>query len=32
MVDPPVVKQAFRTVRLAVAGGELAADWEEVEP
>jgi citrate lyase subunit beta/citryl-CoA lyase len=31
MVDPPVVKQAFRTVRLAVAAGALAADWEEVE-
>ncbi len=29
MVDPPVVKQAFRTVALAVAGGVLAADWEE---
>lgn len=31
MVDPPVVKQAFRTVELAVAGGVLAADWDEVE-
>jgi citrate lyase subunit beta/citryl-CoA lyase len=29
MVDPPVVKQAFRTVALAVAGGVLAADWDE---
>ncbi len=29
MVDPPVVKQAFRTVRLAVAAGVLAANWEE---
>jgi citrate lyase subunit beta/citryl-CoA lyase len=29
MVDPPVVKQAFRTVQLAVAGGVLAEDWEE---
>jgi citrate lyase subunit beta/citryl-CoA lyase len=29
MVDPPVVKQAFRTVDLAVAGGVLAADWDE---
>jgi len=28
MVDPPVVKQAFRIVELAVAGGILAADWE----
>ena len=31
MVDPPVVKQAFRTVELAVAAGLLAADWEEGE-
>ncbi len=31
MVDPPVVKQAFRTVELAVSGGVLAADWDEVE-
>jgi citrate lyase subunit beta/citryl-CoA lyase len=31
MVDPPVVKQAFRTVELAIAGGVLAADWDEVE-
>lgn len=29
MVDPPVVKQAFRTVELAVAGGVLATDWDE---
>ena len=29
MVDPPVVKQAFRVVELAVAAGVLAADWEE---
>jgi citrate lyase subunit beta/citryl-CoA lyase len=28
MVDPPVVKQAFRTVELAVAGGVLDADWD----
>jgi len=28
MVDPPVVAQAFRTVALAVAAGELAADWD----
>jgi citrate lyase subunit beta/citryl-CoA lyase len=28
MVDPPVVKQAFRTVELAVAGGMLAEDWD----
>jgi citrate lyase subunit beta/citryl-CoA lyase len=29
MVDPPVMKQAFRTVDLAVAAGALAPDWEE---
>jgi citrate lyase subunit beta/citryl-CoA lyase len=29
MVDPPVVAQAFRTVELAVAGGVLAADWDD---
>jgi citrate lyase subunit beta/citryl-CoA lyase len=29
MVDPPVVKQAFRTVDLAVAGGVLAGDWDD---
>jgi citrate lyase subunit beta/citryl-CoA lyase len=29
MVDRPVVKQAFRTVELAVAGGVLAEDWDE---
>ena len=29
MVDPPVVKQAFRTVELAVAGGVLAEDWDQ---
>jgi citrate lyase subunit beta/citryl-CoA lyase len=28
MVDPPVVKQAFRTVELAVAGGVLGEDWD----
>ncbi len=28
MVDPPVVKQAFRTVSLAVAGGVLDAGWD----
>ena len=28
MVDPPVVQQAFRTVRLAIAGGVLAEDWD----
>ena len=28
MVDPPVVKQAHRTVELAVAGGVLAAGWD----
>jgi citrate lyase subunit beta/citryl-CoA lyase len=31
MVDPPVVAQAFRTVELAVAGGVLAADWDDVD-
>jgi citrate lyase subunit beta/citryl-CoA lyase len=28
MVDPPVVKQAFRTVGLAVAGGVLDSGWD----
>lgn len=28
MVDPPVVRQAVRTVELAVAGGVLAEDWD----
>jgi citrate lyase subunit beta/citryl-CoA lyase len=28
MVDPPVVKQAYRTVDLAVAGGILDASWD----
>ena len=28
MVDPPVVRQAFRTVELGVAGGVLDADWD----
>jgi citrate lyase subunit beta/citryl-CoA lyase len=31
MVDPPVVKQAFRTVDLAVAGGVLDAGWDSSE-
>jgi citrate lyase subunit beta/citryl-CoA lyase len=31
MVDPPVVKQAGRTVELAVAGGVLAEDWDAGE-
>ncbi len=31
MVDPPVVKQAFRTVELAISGGVLAADWQGEE-
>jgi len=31
MVDPPVVKQAFRTVELAVAGGVLNAGWDSSE-
>jgi citrate lyase subunit beta/citryl-CoA lyase len=29
MVDPPVVKQARRTVELAVAGGTLPASWDD---
>jgi citrate lyase subunit beta/citryl-CoA lyase len=28
MVDPPVVQQAFRTVRLAIAGGVLTKGWD----
>ncbi len=28
LVDPPVVRQALRTVDLAVAGGVLTADWD----
>jgi citrate lyase subunit beta/citryl-CoA lyase len=28
MVDPPVVRQAFRTVQLAVSGGVLRPGWE----
>jgi citrate lyase subunit beta/citryl-CoA lyase len=32
MVDSPVVRQAFRTVQLAISGGVLAADWEEQGP
>lgn len=28
MVDPPVVKQAYRCVDLAVAGGALDPDWD----
>ena len=28
MVDPPVVKQAFRTVELAVSGGVLNSGWD----
>jgi len=32
MVDPPVVRQAHRTVELAVAGGVLESDWDEGEP
>jgi citrate lyase subunit beta/citryl-CoA lyase len=31
MVDPPVVKQAFRTVELAVAGGVLEPGWDDPE-
>jgi citrate lyase subunit beta/citryl-CoA lyase len=31
MVDPPVVRQAFRTVELGVAGGLLAEDWDDSE-
>ena len=29
MIDPPVVKRALRTVKLAVAGGQLTPDWQE---
>ena len=29
MVDPPVVRQAHRTVELAVAGGVLGPGWDE---
>jgi citrate lyase subunit beta / citryl-CoA lyase len=29
MVDPPVVKQAFRTVELAIAGGVLDKTWDD---
>lgn len=29
MIDPPVVKRALRTVRLAVASGALHEDWRE---
>jgi len=31
MVDPPVVKQAYRTVELAVSGGVLDPGWDEDE-
>lgn len=31
MVDPPVVKQAFRTVDLAISGGVLSPDWQSEE-
>lgn len=31
MVDPPVVKQAVRTVALAIAGGVLDEDWDKTE-
>jgi citrate lyase subunit beta/citryl-CoA lyase len=31
MVDPPVVRQAERTVALGVAGGVLAKDWDDSE-
>jgi len=31
MVDPPVVRQAFRTVQLAVAGGALDPEWDREE-
>jgi citrate lyase subunit beta/citryl-CoA lyase len=30
MIDPPVVKRALHTVKLAIATGQLAADWKEV--
>ena len=29
MIDPPVVKRALRTVKLAVASGVLPSDWRE---
>ena len=29
MIDPPVVKRALRTVRLAIASGALPEDWRE---
>jgi citrate lyase subunit beta/citryl-CoA lyase len=29
MIDPPVVKRALRTVRLAIASGVLPEDWRE---
>ena len=32
MVDPPVVRQAERTVELGVAGGVLAENWDDSEP
>jgi citrate lyase subunit beta/citryl-CoA lyase len=28
MVDPPVVRQAERTVELGVAGGVLGSNWD----
>ena len=31
MVDPPVVRQAERTVELGVAGGVLDAEWDRLE-
>ncbi|MBN2012450.1 HpcH/HpaI aldolase/citrate lyase family protein [candidate division KSB1 bacterium] len=29
MIDPPVVKRALRTVKLAIATGKLSPDWRE---
>ncbi len=31
MIDPPVVKRALRTVKLAVAGGQLDGNWLDAE-
>ncbi len=29
MIDPPVVAQALRTIKLAIAAGKLCSDWQE---
>ncbi|MEA1963840.1 MAG: aldolase/citrate lyase family protein [Candidatus Aerophobetes bacterium] len=31
MIDPPVVKRAQRTLRLAILNGQIPENWEEVE-